>query len=36
MQVEVVFPDVPPGILEVVMSRASPGRYAIHDFARET
>jgi predicted metalloprotease with PDZ domain len=34
MQVEVIFPDLPPGILEVVMSRTSPGRYAIHDFAR--
>ena len=34
MQVEVVFPDLPPGILEVVMSSTSPGRYAIHDFAR--
>jgi len=34
MQVEVIFPDVPPGTLEVVMSRTSPGRYAIHDFAR--
>ena len=34
MQVEVTFPDVPPGTLEVLMSRTSPGRYAIHDFAR--
>ena len=34
MQVEVTFPDVPPGTLEVMMSRTSPGRYAIHEFAR--
>jgi predicted metalloprotease with PDZ domain len=34
MQVEVTFPEVPPGILEVMMSRTSPGRYAIHEFAR--
>jgi predicted metalloprotease with PDZ domain len=34
MHVEVTFPDVPPGTLEVMMSRTSPGRYAIHEFAR--
>jgi predicted metalloprotease with PDZ domain len=34
MQVEVIFQDVPPGALEVMMSRTSPGRYAIHEFAR--
>ena len=34
MQVEVTFPDVPPGTFEVMMSRTSPGRYAIHEFAR--
>jgi predicted metalloprotease with PDZ domain len=34
MQVEVTFPDVPPGPLHVVMSRTSPGRYAIHEFAK--
>jgi predicted metalloprotease with PDZ domain len=34
MQVEVTFPDVPSGTLEVMMSRTSPGRYAIHEFAR--
>jgi predicted metalloprotease with PDZ domain len=34
MQVEVVFADVPSGTLEVVMSRTSPGRYAVHEFAR--
>jgi predicted metalloprotease with PDZ domain len=34
MQVEVTFPDVPPGTLQVVMSRTSPGRYAVHEFAK--
>ena len=34
MHVEVTFSDVPPGTLEVMMSRTSPGRYAIHEFAR--
>ncbi len=34
MQVDVTFPDVPPGPLRVVMSRTSPGRYAIHEFAK--
>lgn len=34
MQVEVTFPDVPPGTLEVLMPRTSPGRYAIHEFAK--
>jgi predicted metalloprotease with PDZ domain len=34
MQVEVTFPDVPPGTLEIVMSRSSPGRYALHEFAK--
>ena len=34
MQVEVTFPDVPSGPLEVLMSRTSPGRYAIHEFAK--
>lgn len=34
MQVDVTFPDVPPGTLEVLMSRTSPGRYALHEFAR--
>src|SRR5688500_18237585 len=34
MQVEVTFPDLPPGTLDVMMSRTSPGRYAIHEFAR--
>ncbi|HKY21218.1 MAG TPA: PDZ domain-containing protein [Vicinamibacterales bacterium] len=34
MQVEVTFADVPAGALEVVMSQASPGRYALHGFAK--
>ena len=34
MNVEVTFPDVPAGPLEVVMSSTSPGRYAIHEFAK--
>jgi len=34
MDVEVTFGDVPAGTLELRMSRASPGRYAIHDFAK--
>jgi predicted metalloprotease with PDZ domain len=34
MQVEVVFPDLPPGPLQVRMSRTSPGRYALHEFAK--
>ncbi|MPY91188.1 MAG: PDZ domain-containing protein [Luteitalea sp.] len=34
MLVEVTFPDVSAETLEVRMSRASPGRYAAHDFAK--
>jgi predicted metalloprotease with PDZ domain len=34
MQVEVTFRDVPAGPLQVRMSRSSPGRYAIHEFAK--
>jgi predicted metalloprotease with PDZ domain len=34
MQVEVTFLEVPPGPLQVRMSRSSPGRYAIHEFAK--
>ncbi len=34
LQVEVTFAEVPAGALEVVMSRTSPGRYAMHEFAR--
>lgn len=34
MQVEVTFPSVPAGPLQVRMSRTSPGRYALHEFAK--
>ena len=34
MQVEIVFSDVPPGPLQLRMSRTSPGRYALHEFAK--
>jgi predicted metalloprotease with PDZ domain len=34
MQVEVRFPDVPSGALQVRMARTSPGRYALHEFAK--
>ncbi len=34
MQVQVRFDDLPPGPLELRMSRSSPGRYALHEFAR--
>ncbi len=34
MQVEVTFADVPAGPLQVRMSRSSPGRYALHEFAK--
>lgn len=34
MQVEVTFTDVPAGPLQVHMSRSSPGRYALHEFAK--
>jgi len=34
MQVELTLPDVPPGPLEIHMSRSSPGRYALHEFAK--
>lgn len=33
-QIEVTFPGLPPGPLEIRMSRASPGRYALHEFAK--
>jgi predicted metalloprotease with PDZ domain len=33
-QVEVVFPDLGSGPLEAHMSRSSPGRYAVHEFAK--
>src|SRR6266852_855574 len=34
MQVEVSFLELPSGPLELRMSRASPGRYSLHDFAK--
>jgi predicted metalloprotease with PDZ domain len=34
MDVEITFGDVPSGPLELRMSRSSPGRYAVHDFAK--
>jgi predicted metalloprotease with PDZ domain len=34
MQVEAVFSEVPPAPLELRMSRSSPGRYSLHDFAK--
>ncbi|HEY7057474.1 MAG TPA: PDZ domain-containing protein [Vicinamibacterales bacterium] len=33
-QVEVTFTQLPPSPLEVRMSRSSPGRYALHEFAK--
>ena len=33
-EVEVTFADLPAGVLEVRMSRSSPGRYALHEFAK--
>ena len=32
--VEIVFADLPAGPLELRMSRSSPGRYALHEFAK--
>src|SRR5207302_6122884 len=34
MQVEAAFNDLPSGRLELRMSRSSPGRYSLHDFAK--
>jgi predicted metalloprotease with PDZ domain len=34
MQVEARFPNVPSGVLQVRMARTSPGRYALHEFAK--
>jgi predicted metalloprotease with PDZ domain len=34
MQVEATFPDLPSSPLELRMSRSSPGRYSLHDFAK--
>ena len=33
-EVEVTFPDLSPDVLQVRMSRSSPGRYALHEFAK--
>lgn len=33
-EIVVTFPGVPAGSLEVWMSRSSPGRYAVHEFAK--
>ena len=34
MNVEVTFPDLPPEPLRLHISRSSPGRYALHEFAK--
>ena len=34
VQVEATFTDLPSGTLELRMSRSSPGRYSLHDFAK--
>ena len=34
MHVEATFTEVPPGPLQLRMSRSSPGRYAVHEFAK--
>jgi predicted metalloprotease with PDZ domain len=34
MQVEASFPELAAGTLELRMSRSSPGRYSLHDFAK--
>src|SRR5262245_62639035 len=34
MQAEAVFSELPAGPLELRMSRSSPGRYSVHDFAK--
>ena len=34
MQIEATFPDVETETLELRMSRSSPGRYSLHDFAK--
>jgi len=33
-EVTATFSSVPPGVLELAMSRSSPGRYALHEFAK--
>src|SRR5688572_13562476 len=34
MQVDATFADVPAGVLQLRMSRTSPGRYSLHEFAK--
>jgi predicted metalloprotease with PDZ domain len=34
MQIEATFADVPDGVLQLRMSRSSPGRYSLHEFAK--
>jgi predicted metalloprotease with PDZ domain len=34
MQVEATFPEIPQSTLELRFSRSSPGRYSLHDFAK--
>src|SRR5689334_24078667 len=34
MQVEATFTELPAGPLQLRMSRSSPGRYAVHEFAK--
>lgn len=34
MQVEATFPELTSAVLELRMSRSSPGRYSLHDFAK--
>jgi predicted metalloprotease with PDZ domain len=34
LEVEATFASVPPGALQIRMSRSSPGRYALHEFAK--
>lgn len=33
-EIRVTFPNLPPGTLQVRMSRTSPGRYSLHEFAK--
>lgn len=33
-EIELIIPDVPPGVLSFRMSRSSPGRYATHEFGK--
>src|SRR3954468_1804736 len=34
MQIEAVFPELPTGPAHLLMSRSSPGRYSLHEFAK--